>query len=165
MTHPTMFDNTSHMAIEHFSLLSEEGWVDGSVDQICPTNLWNEEGAPVDASADLERTFKGQVRISSLVDKSFHLNGIRCAPNSSIPRRHSNLDGLVIVFGGQLTVTWEEGADTHSNTIGPGEFWTVTAGTVHVMTAGPEGVTYLETWSEPLDKLSIYCHDARRADR
>lgn len=157
--------HTSDMAIEHFGLLSEEGWVDSSVDQICPTNYWNEGGLLSDAPVDPDKTFKGNVWISSKVDNAFHLNGIRCAPNFSIPRRHSNLDGLVIVFGGQFTITWEEGEDTVSRTIGPGEFWTVTADTPYVMAVGHEGVTYLETWSEPIDKLEIYWHDDGWADR
>ncbi|MFE5705203.1 hypothetical protein CJ179_13960 [Rhodococcus sp. ACS1] len=153
------------MAIEHFGLLSDEGWVDGSVDQISPRNFWNDGGLLADAPVDAGKTFKGNMWISTKVDTSFHLNGLRCEANFSTPRRHSNLDGLIIVFGGQFTITWDEAGDAASRTIGPGEFWTITAGTPHVMTAGPEGVTYLESWSEPLDKLETYWHDEGWADR
>ncbi|MFF0817241.1 hypothetical protein ACFYVR_19085 [Rhodococcus sp. NPDC003318] len=151
------------MAIEHYSLLSEEGWADSSVDQVFPANFWS-DGGVVDA-AEVEKALKGNLRISTKVDTSFHVNGLRLAPGFSLPRRRSNLDGQVIVLGGQFTITGEEDGATVSGTIGPGEFWTITAGTPHVMTAGPEGVTYLETWSEPLEKLEMYWYEADWADR
>ncbi|WP_231609848.1 hypothetical protein [Rhodococcus sp. CX] len=147
------------MAIEHYDLLSDEGWADASAEQISRVNLWNAGGVLADAPVDVERTLKGNVWVSSKVDTSFHLNGIRLAPSYSLPRRHSNLDGQVIVFGGQFTITWDEDGAEASRTIGPGEFWTITAGTPHVLTAGAEGVTFLETWSEPLANLEITWHE------
>ena len=44
-------------------------------------------------------------------------------------------------------------------TIGPGEYFLSRAGTPYTMTAGSEGVTYIETWPSPLPKLLTYWHD------
>ncbi|PVX63331.1 UNVERIFIED_ORG: hypothetical protein FNL38_1164 [Nocardia globerula] len=161
MTHPVMFDRLRSMAIEYFNLLSEEeGWIDLSVDQDLPSYLWNEGGLLADAPIDMEQTFKGNMWVSNKVDRSFNLNGLRCAPNFSVPRHHHNLDELIIVFEGEFHVAWGQDGEEGSQTIGPGEFWISEAGTPYIMTAGPEGVTYIETWPEPMEKLETYWHDA-----
>jgi hypothetical protein len=47
-------------------------------------------------------------------------------------------------MGGSMTV--EFGEDGEKRTLGPADFWISEAGTKHSMTAGPEGVSYIETW-------------------
>ena len=50
------------------------------------------------------------------------------------------------MFGGQFTVEWARTSSGSRTTFGPGEFWISDAGTSYMMTAGPEGVTYIEQW-------------------
>lgn len=148
------------MGIEFFNLLSDEGWIELPVDQSAPTYLWHEGGLLADAPVDMEQTFKGNMWWSTKVDPSFNLNGLRCAPDFAVPRHHHNLDELIIVFGGAFHVAWGKDGEEGSRTVGPGEFWISRAGTPYLMTAGPEGVTYVETWPEPMANLETYWHDA-----
>jgi hypothetical protein len=41
----------------------------------------------------------------------------------------------------------------------PGCFFTSRAGTPYTMTAGPEGVTYIETWGTPVTSLKTVWYD------
>lgn len=148
------------VAIESFSLLSDKGWLELPVDQSSPTYFWDEGGLLADAPVDMAKTFEGNMWLSTEVDGSFNLNGLRCAPNFAVPRHHHNVDELIIVFGGQFHVAWGKDGEEGNRTVGPGEFWISTAGTPYLMTAGPEGVTYVETWPEPMEKLETYWHDA-----
>jgi mannose-6-phosphate isomerase-like protein (cupin superfamily) len=146
------------VTIESFSVLSDEGWFDMPVD-VQPTYLWNDGGLLADAPVDFAKTFENKMQVSSNVDRSFNLNGLRCVPDFMVPRHHHNLDELIIVLGGEFTVSWgPDGAEEGSRTIGPGEFWITTAGTPYTMTSGPQGVTYIETWPEPQEKLETYWH-------
>ncbi|MFJ9127750.1 hypothetical protein ACIRJS_26990 [Streptomyces sp. NPDC102340] len=150
------------MAIESFSLLSDAGWTELPIDQAAPSYFWNGGGLLADAPVDMAKTFGGKMWIATKVDSAFNLNGLRCAPNFSVPRHHHNLDEQIIVYGGSFHVTWGtpgEGGGERSHTVGPGEFWVSEAGTPYLMTAGPEGVTYTETWPEPMAKLETYWHD------
>ncbi|WP_038169783.1 cupin domain-containing protein [Tomitella biformata] len=154
------------MAIEYFNLLAaEEGWGDLSVDPTMPSYLWNDGGSLADAPVDMEKTFKGNMRVCRQVDSDFNLNGLRCAPGFSVPRHHHNLDELIIVLGGEFHVAWGKDGEEGSKTIGAGEFWISRAGTPYIMTAGPEGVTYLETWPSPMSELSTSWHDEGWAHR
>ena len=97
--------------------------------------------------------------ISTKVDRSFNLNGLRCTPGFTVPRHHHNLNELIIVFDGEFTVEWGEQGEARSRRVGPGEFWISDAGTAYMMTAGPAGVTYIETWPEPVASLKTYWHE------
>jgi hypothetical protein len=115
---------------------------------------------------DMAKTFDGKMQLSTNEDRSFNLNGLRCVPTFTVPRHHHNLDELIIVFGGQFHVSWgRDGEEEGSHTIGPGEFWISTAGTPYIMTAGPVGITYIETWPEPSEKLETYWHHDGRVPR
>ena len=146
------------VAIENFSLVNDEGWIEMPL-AVMPTYLWAEGGQLADAPVDFEKTFGGNMWLSTKVDPAFNINGLRCAPNFAVPRHHHNLDELIIVFAGEFHVTWGENGEEGSRTIGPGEFWISEAGTPYLMTAGPEGVSYTETWPEPMAKLLTYWHD------
>ena len=97
---------------------------------------------------------------STRVDRSFNLDGRRSAPNFTVPRHHHNMRVLVIVFGGEFTVEWDEDEQRNSRRVCSGEFWISDAGTPFTMTAGPDGVTYVETWPEPVARLETYWHEA-----
>jgi len=149
--------------IDFFNLLDDEGWMPLPVLQTASAYLWNDGGLLADAPVDMEATFKGGMEISSKVDRAFNLNGLRCAPGFTVPRHHHNMDELIIVFGGEFTLEYDDGPqhrDTiSSRTVAPGEFWISEAGTAYMMTAGPRGVTYIETWPDPMSTLKTYWHD------
>lgn len=148
------------VATELIELLTEDGWRDMTVDPSFPSYLWADGGTLADAPVDARKTFDGNMWVALGIDPSFNLNGLRCAPNFSVPRHHHNLDELIVVFGGEFHVNWGADGEEGSRTIGPGEFWISKAGTPYLMTAGPQGVTYMETWPEPMAKLETYWHDA-----
>jgi len=143
--------------IEFFNLLGEEGWSPMSVDQSNPRYFWDDGGPLSDAPVDMGATFDGAMWVSSKVDRSFNMNGLRCRPKFTVPRHHHNFRELITVFGGEFTVEWGEGGE--SRRVGPGEFWISEAGTKYMMTAGPEGVTYVETWPEPQAGLETTWHE------
>ncbi|MFE5027472.1 hypothetical protein ACFRAO_30130 [Streptomyces sp. NPDC056656] len=148
------------MTIENFSLVNDEGWMDMPL-AVLPTYLWSEGGLLADAPVDFEKTFGGKMRVSTRMDRAFNINGLRCAPGFAVPRHHHNLDEMIVVYAGQFHVRWNEDEDgkEYSRTVGPGEFWISKAGTPYQMTAGPEGVSYTETWPEPLSELLTYWHN------
>ena len=130
--------------IEFFNLLDDEGWEPLPVDQMGPVHFWNDGGLLADAPVDVKATFDGAMWRSTRVDRSFNLDGRRCVPNFTVPRHHHNMRALTIVFGGEFTVEWDEDEQRSSRRVGSGEFWLSDAGTPYMMTAGPEGVTYVE---------------------
>ena len=127
---------------------------------VMPTYLWAADGGLLaDAPVDFAKTFGGHMQLNTDVDREFNINGLRCTPNFAVPRHHHNLDELIVVFAGSFHVTWGSGGEEGSRTVGPGEFWISEAGTPYLMTAGPEGVSYTETWPEPMEKLLTWWHD------
>jgi len=144
--------------IEFFNLLDTEGWESMPVDQKSPTYFWADGGGLLsDAPVDMDATFGGNMSFSTKIDRAFNMNGLRCKPGFTVPKHHHNLRELIIVFGGEFTV--EDGDTGESRTVGPGKFWISDAGTPYTMTAGPEGVTYIETWPEPVSNLETTWHD------
>lgn len=147
------------MPIHEFSLVNDKGWMQMPL-EVMPTYLWADGGQLADAPVDFAKTFDGNMWLSTEMDPAFNINGLRCAPGFAVPRHHHNLDELIVVFAGQFHVTWttEDGTED-SRTVGPGEFWISSAGTPYLMTAGPEGVSYTETWPEPMANLLTWWHD------
>jgi hypothetical protein len=155
------------VAIDYFSLLGDEGWSPVSVDPADPRHFWS-DGRPIaDAPVDLAATFRGAIGFSTKLDPSFNLSGFRCPAGFTIPMHHLNHSQLTIVFGGSVDVEFLD-RDEHGNdngaafdirTVGPGQFFVVDAGTPFMMTAGPEGVTFVESWREPVATLETYWHD------
>jgi hypothetical protein len=148
------------VAFEEFSLIDDAGWFDMPLD-VQDTYKWAEtDGLLADAPVDFAKTFGTNMQVAAKVDRSFNINGLRCTPNFAVPKHHHNLDELIIVFAGSFTVRWpDEDGKELTQTIGPGEFWISKAGTPYQMTAGPDGVTYTETWPEPMAKLVTWWHD------
>jgi hypothetical protein len=153
------------VAIEFSNLLGDEGWAPMPVDQSNPRYFWHDGGPLADAPVDMEATFDGGMWISTKVDRSFNLNGLRCRPNFTVPRHHHNMRELIVVFGGEFTVEWGPDGGEGRRTIGAGQFWVSDAGTPYMMTAGPEGVTYMETWPGPAATLETYWHEGGWIER
>lgn len=131
------------MKIEFFDLLSSEGWEPISYDRHNPHHFWDGGGSLADAPVDIEASFEGATWRSTRVDPDFTMGGIRVKPNFTFPWHSHNLRQLIILNGGELTVT---AADGESKALAPGDFWISEANSKHTMTAGPEGAVFVETW-------------------
>lgn len=129
------------MPIEFLDILDDEGWVPRPVDPSEPGASWSEGGALADAPVDVTATFAGRSE-STAIDPSFGLTGTRLAPGSTVPRHHHDQQVLRIVFGGTMEVR----SDDEVAEVRAGQFVVVDADTVHSLVAGPEGVTYTESW-------------------
>jgi len=148
------------VAIDYFCLLGDatnaEGWVPMTIDPASRSQHWIDgtplAGAPVDVAA----TFDGAMWRSTKIDPAFNLIGVKLRGGFTMPRHHQSLRQLVIVFGGELRV--EHGGD-EARTVGPGQFFVISAAMPYTVTAGPSGATFVETWPEPVTKLETYWHD------
>jgi quercetin dioxygenase-like cupin family protein len=89
--------------------------------------------------------------------RSFNRNPLRVRPHFVVPRHHHNLDEMIFVFAGHYDI--QHGDEGEVQRVGPGQFLVSRAGTPYTMTAGPDGVTYIETWPRPLPELETYWHD------
>jgi hypothetical protein len=145
--------------IEFCDLLSDEGWAPFAVDVDDPHAHWLSGGTLADAPVDVAATFDGAMAVSTEVDASFNAVGYRCRPGFTLPRRQHNLRQLVIVFGGGVTVEWGDDGSEGRRSFRLGEFWVTEPGTAYALTAGDEGVVYVESWSEPLERLETWWHD------
>jgi len=80
-------------------------------------------------------------------------------PNFTVPRHLHNIDETIIVFKGEYKIQFGDPAKDEYVIVKPGCFFTSRAGTPYTMTAGPEGVTYIETWGVPVTKLKTVWYD------
>jgi quercetin dioxygenase-like cupin family protein len=139
--------------IDFLDLLDDDGWEPVALDPGRPQNRWSEGGPLADAPVDAAATFAGAVWHATRIDPAFGLVGVRLAPGLVVPRRHHSEDVQRIVYGGSVTVEAKAGAGAGADgepgspaVVGPGQFFLVEAGTPYVLTAGPEGVTFTESW-------------------
>jgi hypothetical protein len=70
----------------------------------------------------------------------------------------------MILASGQIDVEYGDN-DEKARITGPGGFWVAEESMPYTMTAGPEGATYLETWTEPISLIETYWHDDRNWKR
>lgn len=130
------------MPIEFFDLLDDEGWQPRPLDPDDGDHRWSDGGRLADAPVDVAATFAGARWVATGIDPTFGLDGIRLRAGFVVPRHHHDQQVLRIVYGGSLAL--HAGDDVA--TVRAGEFCTIDADTVHSLTAGPEGVTYTESW-------------------
>ncbi len=146
------------MSIDFFNLLDDAGWVPLAFDPSDPQHFWI-DGRPLsDAPIDAAATFDGAMWASTKFAPAFGLQGLRCRPNFTIPRHHRSLRQLIIVFGGSFSVEVGGAPGIARREVGPGQFLVTSPGMPLSMTAGPEGVTYIETASQPTGRLATYWH-------
>ena len=91
----------------------------------------------------------GEAWQSTRIDPSFGLTGIRLAPGTTVASHRHNRSLLLLVFEGSLAVTHHElddPADEATVSLGAAQFCVIDADTVHRLTAGPDGATYLSSW-------------------
>ena len=139
------------MGIKADNLTDDSNWfyMDAHQEE-SPGYYWFEGGRIKDAPVDFVKTFDEAMWLTAKpIDlPSFNRNPLRAKPNYVVPRHEHNLDEMIMVFKGQYTIEYGEGDEAGVRVVGPGEFFISRAGTPYTMTAGPEGVTYIETWPE-----------------
>jgi mannose-6-phosphate isomerase-like protein (cupin superfamily) len=149
------------MSLTVASLVDDEGWVPLPDQQHYPSYYW-EDGRPLaDAPVDFAATFTDNMWVTTKpIDlPAFNRNPLRVAANFMVPRHHHNIDETIIVFEGEYTITYGDPANPEAVIVKPGCFFTSRAGTPYTMTAGPEGVTYIETWPVPVTWLKTVWYD------
>jgi hypothetical protein len=145
--------------ISFFDLLDDDGWEPLEFDPADPSFYWNSGGFMATAPVDITATFDGAMWHSTNVEAAFKWRGRRIRPGFIVPKRHHNLRQLTIVVGGSIEVEYGEGDAAETKHIGPSEFWVAEAGVPYTVTAGPEGVTYLECWDDAMTLAETYWHD------
>jgi mannose-6-phosphate isomerase-like protein (cupin superfamily) len=149
------------MGVVVADLLDGHDWVPLALDQQDnPTYFWF-DGRPLSqAPVDFAATFEGAMWMCAkpIRIRQFNRNPLRVRPGFVVPRHHHSLDEMVIVLEGEYAIEHGD-EDPQTVTVGPGEYFLSRAGTPYTMTAGPSGVTYIETWPEPLPRLLTYWHD------
>ena len=128
------------MPIEFLDLLDADdaAWVPYSPDAGSP-----DQGSP-------EPRLGGGAWQSTRIDPSFGLTAIRLAPGATVAAHRHNRSLLLLVFEGSLAVTHrevtDEPADEATVDLHAAQFCVIDAETVHRLTAGPDGATYLSSW-------------------
>ena len=130
------------MSIEFFDLLEDEGWVAQPLDPFSDRARWSEGGLLAEAPVDVEATFDGHRWQAAGIDPTFGLTGIRLAAGFTVPLHHHDQQVLRIVYGGEFEIR----SDEATATVRAGQFTMIDEATVHSLVAGPEGVTYTESW-------------------
>ena len=144
------------------NLVDGQDWEPMSLDQQSNTSyFWNDGGLLADAPVDFAATFDGAmwVTLKPIDVPRFNRNPLKVKPNFVVPRHHHNMDEMIFVFAGEYNIDHGEGDERAVTRVGPGEFFLSRAGTPYTMMAGPEGVTYIETWTENVRKLETVWHD------
>jgi hypothetical protein len=151
------------MPIDFFNMLDDTDWKPLVVNASDPQSLWKGGGKLVDAPVDVEATFDGAIWTGSPLMLQFFMRAIRLRPNFTFPRYERNVRELIVVFGGECEIRYQDAAG-HEQTqrvVGPGGFFVSEAGSPHTIVAGPEGVTYTEQWDHlaPRHELLTTWHD------
>jgi mannose-6-phosphate isomerase-like protein (cupin superfamily) len=145
------------------SLLTDTDWIPMSLkgQQESPTYYWEDGGLLKDAPVDFDATFAENMWVSKkpIQFMTFFRNPLKVVPNFVVPRHLHNIDETIIVFKGEYKIEFGDPAEGQFVTVKPGCFFTSRAGTPYTMTAGPEGVTYIETWGTPVTSLKTVWYD------
>ncbi len=139
------------MPIDFLDLLAGDGWAPVPVVPEGSGADWAGGGTLADAPVDAAATFAA-VRRSTGIDPSFGLHGVRLPAAWRGPERRHDQPLLMIVFTGEVVVQERsEGGAVAERRVGRGEFCVIDEGTVHSISAGPDGATYTECWPQDVD--------------
>ena len=145
------------------SLLTDTDWIPMSLkgQQESPTYYWEDGGLLKDAPVDFDATFAENMWVSTkpIQFMTFFRNPLKVVPNFVVPRHLHNIDETIIVFKGEYKIEFGDPEKGEFVIVKPGCFFTSRAGTPYTMTAGPEGVTYIETWGTPVTDLKTVWYD------
>lgn len=128
---------------------------------VADTYLWEDGGLLADAPVDFPATFADNMQLSTTpIDiMAFNRNPLRVKPGFVVPRHSHNIDETVLVLQGEYTIEYGPLDDLSSVVVRPGQFFTSRAGTAYTMTAGAQGVIYIETWAVPVSNLKTFWED------
>jgi mannose-6-phosphate isomerase-like protein (cupin superfamily) len=144
--------------INFFDTADDHVWEPLHVDQDDPNAYWHDGGflrtAPVDAAA----TFEGAMWAATEVEPAFQWRGRRIRSGFTVPKHHQNMRQLRIVVGGDVEVEYG-GEAPRAETVRPGGFFVVDEGVPFRLTAGADGVSYLECWTGPLSLVETHWYD------
>jgi mannose-6-phosphate isomerase-like protein (cupin superfamily) len=145
------------------SLVKDADWIPMPLPGMAedPRYFWEDGGLLKDAPIDFDATFAQNMLVSTkrVNVPLFNRNPLKCVPHFIVPRHMHNIDETVIVFQGEYEIQYGDPAKGETVTVKPGCFFTSRAGTPYTMTAGPEGVTYIETWGVPVGQLKTVWYD------
>ena len=145
------------------SLVTDTDWIPMSLagQQESPTYYWEDGGLLKDAPVDFDATFAENMFVSTkpIEFMTFYRNPLKVVPNFTVPRHLHNIDETIIVFKGEYKIEFGDPEKGEFVIVKPGCFFTSRAGTPYTMTAGPEGVTYIETWGTPVTDLKTVWYD------
>jgi mannose-6-phosphate isomerase-like protein (cupin superfamily) len=145
------------------SLLTDTDWIPMSLagQQESPAYFWEDGGLLKDAPVDFAATFAENMWVSTkpIQFLTFYRNPLKVVPNFLVPRHLHNIDETIIVLKGEYKIQFGDPAEDEHVIVKPGCFFTSRAGTPYTMTAGPEGVTYIETWGTPVTSLKTVWYD------
>lgn len=148
------------MPIAHGRLADESGWVSMPL-SLSPKYLWHDGRTLAEAPVDFAATFADNMALSTTpIDlPSFNRNPLRVKPGFTVPRHSHNIDEVVLVLQGEYTISYGPMDDLETVVVRPGQLFHSRAGTPYTMTAGSEGVTYIETWGVPVSGLKTFWED------
>ena len=150
------------MSIDLDSLFGEDGWIPMPLNQQGnPSYLWEDGGLLKDAPVDFAATFGESMWVTTkpIGLGVFNRNPLRVVPGFLVPRHSHNIDETVLVLQGEYLIEFGDPEKPESFVAKAGSVFTSRAGTPYTMTAGPEGVTYIETWGVPVTKLKTFWMD------
>ncbi|WP_024793581.1 cupin domain-containing protein [Tomitella biformata] len=141
-------------------LVDDSDWVPIGLN-VLPSYYWNDGGTLADSPVDFVATFSGNMFVTTkpIEMSRFNRNPLRVLPGFVVPRHHHNMDEMLFVLAGEYSIEYDEGDELRTAKVRPGEFFISRAGTAYTMTAGPEGVTYIETWPRSVTELETFWHD------
>ena len=150
------------MTITFGDLIDDADWVPMPLagQQENPSYFWQGGGLLADAPVDFAATFAENLFTTTkpIQVPRFNRNPLRVVPGFTVPRHHHNVDEMLFVLAGEYLIEHDENGAPETVRVGPGESFLSRAGTPYTMTAGPEGVTYIETWPRPVAELQTFWH-------
>ncbi|ODU06022.1 MAG: hypothetical protein ABS81_05770 [Pseudonocardia sp. SCN 72-86] len=150
------------MGMTFGSLVDGADWVPMPLGQQGnPSYFWKDGGMLGDAPVDFAATFGESMDVTTKpIDvPRFNRNPLRVEAGFTVPRHEHGCDEMIFVFQGEYHIEHGYPDDVVVTRVGPGDFFLSRAGTPYTMTAGPEGVTYIETWPVPVRELTTSWHD------
>lgn len=138
------------MGMNTGSLLDAANWIEMETEQqqFSPNYYWHDGRKLFDSPADFVETFRDAMWITpDVIDvMSFNRSPLKVKPNMVVPRHHHTTKEMIFIFEGEYSIAYGPEGEEQTVLLKPGAFFLSHPGTPYTMTAGPEGVTYIETW-------------------
>ncbi|MBA4025760.1 MAG: hypothetical protein C0482_25715 [Gordonia sp.] len=116
--------------------------------QFSPNYYWHDGRKLHESPADFVETFRDAMWITpDVIDvMAFNRSPLKVKPNMVVPRHHHTTKEMIFIFEGEYSIAYGPEGEEKTVLLKPGNFFLSHPGTPYTMTAGPEGVTYIETW-------------------